>query len=161
VSPSNALKVRHGTRYRNATPAEILDAAATIAVAANRGARLSAPQDAARLCRSLCAAYENERFGAVWLDSRHRVLHAETLFTGTIDGATVYPRVVVKRALELNAAAVILTHNHPSGVAEPSEADRSITLKLSKALALIEVRLLDHLVVTSDTCVSLAERGWL
>jgi len=155
------LYTRHGKRYRAAANAEILDAAAAIIVARTRGAMLSSPQDAARLCQSMCAGYDNERFGVVWLDSRHRVIHAETLFSGTIDGATVYPRVVVKRALEVNAAAVILTHNHPSGVAEPSEADRTITLKLSKALALVEIRLLDHLVVTGDACVSLAERGWL
>jgi DNA repair protein RadC len=130
------LYTRHGNRYRAAANAEILDAAAAIIVAQTRGAMLSSPQEAERLCRSMCAGYHNERFGVVWLDSRHRVIHAETLFAGTIDGATVYPRVVVKRALEVNAAAVILTHNHPSGVAEPSEADRAITLKLSKALAL-------------------------
>jgi DNA repair protein RadC len=155
------LYARHGKRYRPAPNAEILDAATAIIVAQTRGATLASSQEAAKLCRSLCAGHDNERFGVVWLDTRHRVIHAETLFTGTIDGATIYPRVVVKRALELNAAAVILTHNHPSGIAEPSEADRSITLKLSKALALVEIRLLDHLVVTSDACVSLAERGWL
>ena len=155
----NALKVRHGKRYRDATRSEILTAAATLVVAESRGSILHSPRDAVALCKSLCAGHQVEHFGAVWLDTRHRVLHAETLFTGTIDGATIYPRVVVKRALELNAAAVILTHNHPSGVAEPSEADRTITLKLSKALALVEIRLLDHLVVTGDACVSLAERG--
>ena len=95
-----------------------------------------------------CAPATTTSVSARLARTRHRVIHAETLFTGTIDGATVYPRVVVKRALELNAAAVILTHNHPSGIAEPSEADRTITLKLSKALALVEIRLLDHLVVT-------------
>jgi DNA repair protein RadC len=158
---SNALKVRHGKRYRNATPAEILDAAAAIVVSQRRGATLSSPQEAAKLCRSLCAGHDNKRFGVIWLDTRHRVLNAETLFSGTIDGTSVYPRVVVKRGLELNAAAVILTHNHPSGVAEPSEADRNITLKLAKALALVDIRLLDHLVVTADESVSLAERGWL
>ncbi len=155
------LYTRRGRRYHAAANAEILDAACAIVVAQTRGATLSSPQEAAKLCQSLCAGHDNERFGVVWLDTRHRVIHVETLFTGTIDGATVYSRVVVKRALELNAAAVILTHNHPSGVAEPSEADRTITLKLSKALALVEIRLLDHLVVTSDACVSLAERGWL
>jgi DNA repair protein RadC len=158
---ANALKIRHGKRYRDATPAEVLDAAAEIIVSETRGDLLSSPTDAAKLCRSLYGSYDNERFGVIWLDTRHRVLHVETLFTGTIDGAAVYPRVVVKRALELNAAAAILTHNHPSGLAEPSEADRSITLKLSKALALVDIRLLDHLVVTRDSSVSLAERGWL
>jgi DNA repair protein RadC len=155
------LYIRNGKRYRNATNSEVLDAAAAICISRSHGATLSSPQDATNLCRSLCAGYDNERFGVVWLDTRHRLIDAETLFTGTIDGAAVYPRVVLKRALELNAAAVILTHNHPSGVAEPSEADRTITLKLSKALALVDIRLLDHLIVTGDAYVSLAERGWL
>lgn len=155
------LFTRRGKRYRIASNPEILDAAAAIVVAQAHGATLSSPQEAAELCRALCAGYENERLGVVWLDTRHRVLHAETLFTGTIDGAVVYPRVVVKRALEVNAAAAVLTHNHPSGVAEPSEADRSITRRLAEALALVDVRLLDHLVITNDSSVSLAERGWL
>ena len=155
------LYIRRGKRYRAATNTEILDAAASIAVSQASGAALTSPQDAARLCRSLCAGYENERFGVLWLDTRHRVIHSEVLFTGTIDGASVYPRVVVKRALELNAAAAILTHNHPSGIAEPSEADKAITGRLSQALALVDVRLLDHLVITGDSCTSLAERGWL
>ena len=79
----------------------------------------------------------------------------------TVDGASVYPRVVAKRALELNASAVIFAHNHPSGITEPSEADRAITARLSQALALLDVRVLDHLVVTNDAALSLAERGWL
>ena len=100
-------------------------------------------------------------FGIIYLDTRHRLIKIEELFNGTVDGAAVYPRVVLQQALEKNAAAVILFHNHPSGVAEPSEADRGITQKLGRALALIDVRLLDHLVVTDGAFVSLAERGWI
>lgn len=95
----------------------------------------------------------------VYLDTRHRLIAVETLFRGTVNGATVYPREVVKRALAHNASAVILAHNHPSGVAEPSEADRRITLKLAKALALVETRLLDHLVIGGEHVTSMAARG--
>ncbi|MEO8466295.1 MAG: DNA repair protein RadC [Gammaproteobacteria bacterium] len=157
------LYVRYGKRgYRTATPTDILDASAQLVVASRLGTRIvNAPRDAEEICRALCGAYEHERFGILFLDTRNQVLHAEAMFRGTIDGATVYPREVVKRALELNASAVIVTHQHPSGVAEPSEADRSITLKLSKALALVEIRLVDHVVLGADRAVSLAERGWL
>ncbi|PKM22587.1 MAG: DNA repair protein RadC, partial [Gammaproteobacteria bacterium HGW-Gammaproteobacteria-14] len=92
---------------------------------------------------------------------KHRVICFERMFTGTIDGAAVYPRVVVQRALENNAAAVIFSHNHPSGCAEPSEADRSITRRLTEALSLVDVRVLDHFVVSQTHWVSLAERGWI
>ncbi len=122
---------------------------------------LAAPADAARFLRARIADLPHEIFCCLFLDTRHRLIAYEELFRGTVDGATVYPREVVKRALHHNASAVILGHNHPSGVAEPSEADRSITLKLAKALGLVEVRLLDHVVVTRGGHVSLAERGWL
>ena len=102
-----------------------------------------------------------EVFACLYLDNRHRVLHFEELFRGTIDGASVHPREVVKAALHRNAAAVILAHNHPSGVAEPSAADRQITERLKSALQLVEIRVLDHLVVGDQDCVSFAERGWL
>jgi DNA repair protein RadC len=85
----------------------------------------------------------------------------EKLFTGTVDGAAVYPRVVVRRTLELNAAAVIFTHNHPSGMPEPSVADKSITVRLREALRLIDVRVLDHIVVGSEGSVSMAEQGMI
>ena len=94
-------------------------------------------------------------------DIRHRVLAFEALFHGTIDGASVYPRQVVKRALAHNAAAVILTHNHPSGIAEPSQADRLLTTRLKDALALIDVRVLDHFIVGDGEPLSMAEYGWL
>jgi len=105
------------------------------------------------------ADLEHEVFACLFLDARHHVIACEELFRGTVDGASVYAREVVKRTLAHNAAAVILAHNHPSGIPEPSEADRSITLKLAKALAVVEVRLLDHLIVGGATVVSMAERG--
>lgn len=120
---------------------------------------LSAPLDAARYLSARLLDLPHEVFCCLFLDTRHRLIRYEELFRGTIDGATVYPREVVKRALQFNASAVILGHNHPSGVAEPSEADRHITVKLAKALALVEIRLLDHLVVSRGGHVSLAERG--
>ncbi|MEO8466957.1 MAG: DNA repair protein RadC [Gammaproteobacteria bacterium] len=130
-------------------------------IAAPAGPRppLAAPLDAARYLSARLVDLPHEVFCCLFLDTRHRLIRYEELFRGTIDGATVYPREVVKRALQCNASAVILGHNHPSGVAEPSEADRSITLKLAKALALVEIRLLDHLVVSRGGHVSLAERG--
>jgi len=106
------------------------------------------------------AELQNETFGVMFLDSRHRLIAFERLFEGSIAGAEVHPRVVVQRALANNAAAVILSHNHPSGVSEPSTADRSITLRLRDALALVDVRVLDHFVV-GQTVVSMAARGWL
>ncbi len=120
---------------------------------------LGAPLDAARYLSARLLDLPHEVFCCLFLDTRHRLIRYEELFRGTIDGATVYPREVVKRALQCNASAVILGHNHPSGVAEPSEADRNITVKLAKALALVEIRLLDHLVVSRGGHVSLAERG--
>lgn len=103
----------------------------------------------------------HELFACLFLDTRHRVLAFEVLFHGSIDGASVYPRQVVKRALAHNAAALILTHNHPSGVAEPSQADRQLTARLKEALALVEVRVLDHFVIGDGEPVSLAEYGWI
>ncbi|HEX7079830.1 MAG TPA: DNA repair protein RadC [Gammaproteobacteria bacterium] len=124
-------------------------------------AALKAPGDAARVFKARLADLPHEVFSCLFLDTRHRIICYEELFRGTIDGATVYPREVLKRTLHHNASAVIVGHNHPSGVAEPSEADRSITLKLAKALALVDVRLLDHVVVSRAGHVSLAERGWI
>lgn len=103
----------------------------------------------------------HEVFACLFLDNQHRVLKYQELFSGTIDGAAVYPREVLKQALAHGAAAVILAHNHPSGVAEPSQADRAITERLKQALALVDIRVLDHLVIGDGYAVSFAERGWL
>jgi DNA repair protein RadC len=102
---------------------------------------------------------EHEVFCCLFLDSRHRLTSCEELFRGTVDGASVHPREVVKQALARNATAVILAHNHPSGIAEPSQADEIITTRLRDALALVEIRLLDHLIIGDGACVSLAEKG--
>jgi DNA repair protein RadC len=102
-----------------------------------------------------------EVFCCLHLDNRHRLIAFDELFRGTIDGASVHPREVVRQALARNAAAVILAHNHPSGVAEPSQADELITLRLREALGLVDIRVLDHLIVGDSRCVSLAERGLL
>jgi len=103
----------------------------------------------------------HEVFCCLFLDNRHRVIAFEELFRGTLDGANVHPREVVKRALAHNAAAIIFAHNHPSGVAEPSSADELITRRLKDALSLIDVRVLDHLIVGDSRCESFAERGLL
>lgn len=126
-----------------------------------RGAPLASPQHSARYLLARLRDYEYEVFAVLFLDNRHRVIAFEELFRGTIDGASVHPREVVRRALRHNAAAVILSHNHPSGVAEPSQADRRITTRLRDALALIDVRVLDHIVVGDGECCSLAEHGLL
>ena len=102
-----------------------------------------------------------EVFACLYLDNRHRVLGMEELFRGTVDGASVHPREVVRACIKYNACAVILAHNHPSGVAEPSAADRAVTRELSQALKLIGVRVLDHLIIGDSAPVSLASRGWL
>jgi DNA repair protein RadC len=105
--------------------------------------------------------YQQEVFAALFLDNKHRVIQFEHLFYGSIHSASVYPREVVKRALFHNAAALIVAHNHPSGIAEPSQSDKDITLYLKKALALVDVNLLDHLVIGDNHAVSMGERGLL
>jgi DNA repair protein RadC len=102
---------------------------------------------------------EHEVFCCLYLDKRHRLIQFEELFRGTIDGASVHPREIVKLALQRNAAAVIVAHNHPSGVAEPSQADELITQRVKEALGLVDIRLLDHIIVGDGASVSLAERG--
>jgi DNA repair protein RadC len=104
---------------------------------------------------------QREGMLCLFLNNRHALIKDELLFEGTIDQTTVHPREIVKRALALNAAAVILAHNHPSGNAEPSQADRAITTRIREALALVDIRLLDHFVIGVGEPISLAERGWL
>jgi DNA repair protein RadC len=122
---------------------------------------LTDPSAATEFLRMRLAGQANEVFYVLYLDNRHAILAAEAVFTGTIDQAEVHPRVIAKRALELNAAALICAHNHPSGNAEPSAADRTVTARLKQALALVDISLLDHFVVTAGSCTSLAARGWL
>ncbi len=122
---------------------------------------LTDPASSARYLKARLSGYPYEVFACLFLDNRHRVIAFEELFRGTIDGASVHPREVVRHCLAHTAAAVILAHNHPSGVAEPSAADRAITLRLRDALSLIDVRVLDHFVIGSSAPTSLAQRGWI
>ncbi|MDQ3057720.1 MAG: DNA repair protein RadC [Pseudomonadota bacterium] len=126
-----------------------------------RGDALSDPQAAGRYFAQRLRHQPHEVFAALFLDTRHRAIAFEELFRGSIDGAEVHPREVVRRALAHNAAAVIVGHNHPSGNPEPSAADRAVTASLKHALALLDVRLLDHFVIADGPPVSLAARGWV
>lgn len=126
-----------------------------------RGDVLASPDATRHFLTAHLRDRHSEAFACLFLDNRHRVIEFEVLFHGTIDGATVHPREVVARALRLGAAALIVAHNHPSGVAEPSEADYAITRRIKEALALVDIRLLDHLVIGDGEVVSFAEQGRL
>ena len=144
------------------TEADILAAAEDILRRRlERQGTLRTPRDAAEFLRVRLGTLKHEEFHVVWLDQRHRILSIERLFTGTLDGTAVHPREVVRRALDVNAAAAILAHNHPSAVCEPSSADLLITQELTAAFKLIGVRVIDHLVVGAGAAVSFAERGAL
>ncbi|WP_140909549.1 RadC family protein [Cognatiluteimonas lumbrici] len=132
-----------------------------LAAGLERGEALTDPPAAGRYFAQRLRGHPNEVFAVLFLDTRHRALGFEELFRGTVDGAEVHPREVVRRALVHNAAAVIVGHNHPSGSAEPSAADRAVTARLKQALALVDIRLLDHFVVGDGVPVSLAARGWV
>lgn len=126
-----------------------------------RGDALTSPHQTKLYLSSVLRDRQREAFYILFLDNQHRVIQDEVLFEGTIDAASVYPREVVKRALHHNAAALILAHNHPSGIAEPSQSDRRITQRLIDALALVDIRVLDHFVVGDGEVISFAERGWI
>jgi DNA repair protein RadC len=126
-----------------------------------RGRPLISPHAVFSHLQTLLGGYEHEVFALLMLDSKHRVLAFKEMFRGTLDAASVYPREVMKICLEYNAAAVILVHNHPSGDPDPSQADRALTLRIQDALILIDIRTLDHIVVGSEGCVSMAEQGYL
>lgn len=123
------------------------------------GETIRSPADTEAFLQARMRHLDHELFCCLYLDNRHRVLRFDELFRGTIDGTSVYPREVVKEALSVNAAAVILAHNHPSGVAEPSQADERITQRLKSALDLVDIRLLDHLIIGDGAATSLARRG--
>lgn len=125
----------------------------------NRDAPLKNPVMVRHLLRTRLRDADRELFAGIFLDAQHRMIRFETLFFGSIHSAAVYPREVAKRCLSLNAAALIVAHNHPSGVAEPSDADVRLTERLQQALALLDIRLLDHCVIGDSEVVSLAERG--
>ena len=125
-----------------------------------RGDALCSPEETRRYLQAELQSYPHEVFACLFLDNRNRVISFDKMFYGTIDGASVYPREVVKLALKKNAAAVIFAHNHPSGVAEPSRSDEQITQRLKQALEVVDIRVLDHMVI-GDEVVSFAERGLL
>ncbi|HID8535599.1 RadC family protein [Stenotrophomonas maltophilia] len=126
-----------------------------------RGASFKDPSVSRGYFRDKLAGLEREVFAAVFLDTRHRLIESAELFQGTVDGAEVHPRELVRQALLCNAAAVIVAHNHPSGDVEPSAADRAVTIRLKQALALVDVRLLDHVIVGGTQTLAMAERGWV
>ncbi|MGR5118486.1 RadC family protein [Vibrio astriarenae] len=150
--------------YRHSQPTELREiletAASMLAAKYARQGTFANPETSKQYLQMKLAHHDKEVFGIMLLDNQNRLISFEELFTGTIDAASIYPREVVKSALAVNAAAVIFGHNHPSGVPEPSQSDRRITTRLCDALALIDVRVLDHIVV-GEQCVSFAERGWL
>lgn len=125
----------------------------------SRGDAFTDCQTTSQYLKQRLRAYPFEVFACLYLDNQHRMLHFEELFRGTIDGASVYPREVVKHALKHNAAAVILAHNHPSGIAEPSQADIQITRRIQSALELVDIRVLDHIIVGDADTTSLAQLG--
>ena len=125
------------------------------------GEAIRCPTDTELYLKARLRHLGHEVFCCLYLDNRHRVLRFDEMFRGTIDGTSVYPREVVKEALSVNAAAVILAHNHPSGVSEPSQADERITRRLKAALELVDIRLLDHIIVGDGQATSLASRGLL
>ena len=157
------LMVREaGRRLRPASKHEILESASAYIRTQMIGTLpLDSPAATARYLIAQLSAYEHEVFGMIVMDNRHRCIDVQHLFRGTIDGASVHPREVVKAALVSNASSVIFFHNHPSGVCEPSTADELITRRLREALALIDIRVLDHIIVAGQQTLSFAERGLL
>lgn len=141
----------------------VLEAARRIMDCKSQDKRFSMadPKATGEYFRTWLSTIPNEVFVVVFLDTRHRVIAREILSQGTIDGAEVHPRVVVQRSLQHNAGAVVFAHQHPTGCAEPSAADRAVTAQLKQALALVDVRVLDHFVVGTEGAVSLAMRGWV
>lgn len=139
----------------------IAKALAILAGRLKRGASMSSPQAVKDFLQLQIGGLEHEVFGILFLDSQHRVIEWCEMFRGTLSQASVYPREVVKKALLLNAGAVVLSHNHPSGQVEPSRADEFLTQNLKSALALVDVRVLDHIIVGNSGALSFAERGIL
>ena len=149
----------HG-RYLPASADDILEAARqVIDRKMRRGAEFTSPAAVKEYLRTKLASFEHEVFVVLFMDTRHRLIEYREMFHGTIDGASVYPREVVKEALRLNAAAVVVSHNHPSGNPEPSAADRALTQRLKEALGLVDVRVLDHIIVAGNETASFAEHG--
>ncbi|CAB3731670.1 hypothetical protein LMG1866_04692 [Achromobacter ruhlandii] len=157
----SSLMVRDAQgRYLLATAEQILEAARqAIERKMQRGTSFTSPAAVKEYLRAKLAGFEHEVFAVLFMDTQHRLIEYAEMFRGTIDGASVYPRELVKEALRLNAAVVIVSHNHPSGNPEPSGADRALTQRLKEALGLVDVRVLDHVIVAGTDTTSFAERG--
>jgi DNA repair protein RadC len=160
---AHTLFIRDGGELREASSQEVLDRAATLMAQRFRpgAAVLDKPERTRQYLRTQIGALPYEVFGLLLLDTRHRLIRTELLFRGTIGAASVHPREVARVVLDANAAAVILFHNHPSGLAEPSNADELITRRLLDALKLIDVRVLDHLIIGDGAVFSFVEHGLL
>ena len=158
-----ALFVREtGRRYRPATPDEVLTAARDeVERHFKRDVKFSDPASVKRYLTTTMSMLRRETFRVLLLDSQHQLLDAVDVSVGTLDAASVYPREIVKLALDHSAAAVVFAHQHPSGTPEPSSADRMLTDRLKQALAMVDVRVLDHFVIGGNSVVSFAERGYL
>ncbi len=162
TTPTNTFRIRdaQGT-YRSIRRDELIECARQcILKRFNDGYAIRSPSDTEAYLQTMLGDAEHEIFSILFLDNRHKVIRYQEMFRGTIDGCSVYPREVVKQALALNSAAIILAHNHPSKVSEPSQADERITRRLKSALELVDIRVLDHLIIGS-TVTSMASRGLL
>ena len=149
-------------RYLPASADQIIEAARqVIDQKMQRGVSFTSPTLVKEYLVTKLSGFEHEVFAVLFLDSQHRLIEYSEMFRGTIDSASVYPREVLKEAMRCNAGAVILAHNHPSGNPEPSSADKALTARLKEALALIDVRTLDHIIVAGADTTSFAERGLL
>ena len=157
------MKIREQiATYKGLTPELVLAMSAELLKEKmERGCALTSPAMTLEYLQCVLKGKEREIFHVLFLDTRHRVIAGVDMFTGSIDGACIYPRIVAAEALKLNAAAIIVAHNHPSGISEPSLADQAITRRLKDALMLLEIRLLDHFVVGDGVPVSMASRGML
>ena len=156
------LYIRDQSDLRPATAAEIITAARrAMSRRVRRGAAMDSPRAVREFLTIKLGTLEHELFSVLLLDNRHRLIDYVELFRGTIDGASVYPREVVKLALSRNAAALVLAHPHPSGTPEPSQADHLVTQRLRDALALVDIRVLDHIIIAGGETMSFAESGLL
>ncbi|CAK3148329.1 DNA repair protein RadC [Vibrio crassostreae] len=152
---------QHDYPFKTSELNELLERAAeALAAKYKREGTFTNPTNVKEYLKLKLGAHDREVFAVMFLDNQHQLISFEELFFGTIDAASIYPREVLKVALNHNAAAVVFAHNHPSGIAEPSQADRRITQRLVDALKLVDIRVLDHIVVGED-CVSFAEKGWI
>ncbi len=153
---------QHDYPFKTSELNELLERAAeALAAKYKREGTFTNPTNVKEYLKLKLGAHDREVFAVMFLDNQHQLISFEELFFGTIDAASIYPREVLKAALNHNAAAVVFAHNHPSGIAEPSQADRRITRRLTDALALVDIRILDHFVVGDGEVVSFAERGWI